>query len=91
MICPMSGGCSCSGGARGEASGINRIDRLVREKWLTVRKRKARRKAIDSPRMPGAQANRAKVPSALSWRQLLRLGAGQEDLRWGASKARLWF
>lgn len=30
----------------GEASGINRIYRLYREEGLTVRKRKARRKAI---------------------------------------------
>lgn len=30
----------------GEASGINRICRLYREEGLTVRKRKARRKAI---------------------------------------------
>jgi len=43
----------------GEASGINRIYRLYREEGLTVRKRKARRKAIGtrSPILIEARAN----------------------------------
>lgn len=43
----------------GEASGINRIYRLYREEGLTVRKRKARRKAIGTraPIMVEARAN----------------------------------
>ena len=32
----------------GEPSGINRIDRLYREEGLTVRKRRARRRAVGS-------------------------------------------
>jgi transposase InsO family protein len=36
----------------GEASGINRIYRLYREEGLTVRKRKARRKAIGTVILP---------------------------------------
>lgn len=43
----------------GEASGINRIYRLYREEGLTVRKRKARRRAIGTraPILIGARAN----------------------------------
>ena len=38
-------GCSSCCGGRGEPSGISRIHRLYREEGLTVRKRRARRKA----------------------------------------------
>ncbi|MGY3408328.1 putative transposase [Bradyrhizobium sp. GM5.1] len=41
-----TGGCSCCCGKRGEPSGINRIYRLYREEGLTVRKRRARRRAV---------------------------------------------
>ena len=43
----------------GEPSGINRIDRLYREEGLTVRKRRARRKAIGTraPLLVEAKAN----------------------------------
>ena len=41
-----TGGCSSCWRQQGEPSGVNRIYRLYREEGLTVRKRKARRRAI---------------------------------------------
>jgi putative transposase len=43
----------------GESSGINRIDRLYREEGLTVRKRRARRRAVGTraPTLVEAKAN----------------------------------
>ena len=38
--------CHCICPSRGEPSGINRIHRLYREEGLSVRKRRARRKAL---------------------------------------------
>ena len=48
---------------QGEPSGVNRIYRLYREEGLTVRKRKARRRAVETPHTdPGrGQGQRALV------------------------------
>ncbi|MGY3108331.1 transposase InsO family protein [Bradyrhizobium sp. LM3.4] len=41
-----TGGCSCCCGSAASRPGINRIYRLYREEGLTVRKRRARRRAV---------------------------------------------
>lgn len=45
----------------GEASGINRVHRLYREEGLTVRKRRARRRAIEPARRSSSKRSRTRV------------------------------
>ena len=76
---------------QGEPSGINRIYRLYREEGLTVRKRKARRKAIGTrtPILIEAKVN-ARWSLDFVHDQLARAGASASSTLSMTSHANVW-